>query len=80
MRGITREAVLTYLEVVDEPAPVIAIARYMAQMHKVDAGAVRTCLYRLHKQGRIRRVAVGVYQRIDPDSAGADALAQIGPD
>ena len=76
MRGVTREAVLTYLEVVDEPAPVIAICNYMRKMHRVDAGAVRTCLWRLAKQGRIKRIAVGVYQRIDTRSAERGALEQ----
>jgi predicted transcriptional regulator of viral defense system len=66
----TREAVLTYLEVVRDPVPTWAIVRYMDRMHKVDAGAVRTCLYRLHTQGLIRRVQVGVYQRIDTGSDG----------
>ena len=76
----TREAILTYLEVVEEPAPVIAIVRYMERMHRVDAGAVRTCLYRLHKQGRIRHPQAGWYQRIDTGSAGGDVLEQITPD
>ncbi len=80
MNHTTRECILTYLEVVEEPAPVIAICNYMRKMHRVDAGAVRTCLWRLAKQGRIKRIDVGVYQRIDTRSAGADALEQISPD
>lgn len=76
----TRDLVLTYLEVVGEPAPVVAICTYMRRMHRVDAGATRTCLYRLHKQGLVRRLQFGVYQRIEPDSAGREALEQFPPD
>jgi len=71
---------LTYINADSEPCSVLAIRNYMAKMHKVGAGAVRECLHRLTKEGLIRHVGVGFYQRIDTGSAGADALERISPD
>lgn len=60
----TREALTTYLRVVDEPAVLIAITKYMYTMHQASPGATRTELYRLCKAGLVERVGVGLYRWI----------------
>ena len=65
----TREAVLTFLGADSEPVALIAICRYMRQMHRTDNGAVRECLRRLLKEGKVAHPARGFYQRIDQGSA-----------
>lgn len=61
-RYATRELVLTYLRTVKEPRNLIAITRYMRKMHRVEAGATRTAIWRLAKLGEVRRVGRGEYQ------------------
>ena len=61
-RYATRDLVLTYLRVANEPRPVIAIAKYMTAMHRVSRAATRSVLWRLCRDGKIERVGVGYYQ------------------
>ncbi len=66
MRGnpnhTTRNLILTYLHVAGEPRPVRQITKYLHQMHRIDKGAVRTCLWRLVKEGKVTNPTWGYYQ------------------
>jgi hypothetical protein len=61
-RYATRNAVLTYLRVANEPRPMVLIRRYMFVMHRASPGATRTQVWRLCRDGIIERVGLGLYQ------------------
>ena len=58
----TRDAILTFLRTDPQPVALLAICKYMKQMHKVDSGATRECLNRLCKVGMVIHPGRGIYQ------------------
>lgn len=68
----TRDAILTYLSVDDQPVTLGAICAYMRLVYKTDRGTVRACVHRLLKAGRVRHPATGFYQRGRDDAEGVD--------
>ncbi len=61
-RPATSALILTYLRVAGEPRPVRRVIRYMKTMHRVEAGATRTQLWRLCGAGEIVRTEPGWYR------------------
>ncbi len=60
----TKDALLTYLRVDDQPVALYAVKRYMQTMMHCSSGAINTCLWRLCRAGVLERVAPRWYRAL----------------